>query len=192
MLTKLLKLWQVKNYISKKLKSVCLKGYIILRHTRYNKTTDCNFGIITQSEHVKRATFLDWLKILHTFIVFWKKLLKFSREWLSPIDRVLLVDFQVIYQAWDAVFYHQMKHQEESGKYDAQQSIFWQTSRCLIWSGNETLWQMLDYFSNKMILEGEIKDAKNDQFFIWFPNTHLTLISFVFSLWIINEIEKKK
>ena len=59
-------------------------------------------------------------------------------------------------------------------------------------SGNETLWQMLDYFSNKMILEGEIKDAKNDQFFIWFPNTHLTLISFVFSLWIINEIEKKK
>ena len=44
-----------------------------------------------------------------------------------------------------------------------------------------------------MILEGEIKNAKiNDQFFIWFPNTHLTISSFVFSLWIINEIEKKK
>ena len=33
-------------------------------------------------------------------------------------------------------------------------------------SGNETLGQMLEYFSHKMILEGEIKDAKNDQFFI--------------------------
>ena len=37
-----------------------------------------------------------------------------------------------------------------------------------------------------MILEGQIKDAKNEQFFIWFP----TLISFVFSLWIIDEFEK--
>ena len=27
-------------------------------------------------------------------------------------------------------------------------------------------------------------------FFRWFPNTHQTLISFVFSLWIINEFEK--
>ena len=44
-----------------------------------------------------------------------------------------------------------------------------------------------------MILEGEIKNAKiDDQFFIWFPNTHLKIISFVFSSWIINEIEKKK
>ena len=41
-----------------------------------------------------------------------------------------------------------------------------------------------------MILEGEIKDAKLSSFFLWFPNTHLTLISFVFSLWIINEFEK--
>ena len=30
----------------------------------------------------------------------------------------------VIYQAWDAVFHHQMKHWEESWKYDAQRSIF--------------------------------------------------------------------
>ena len=44
-----------------------------------------------------------------------------------------------------------------------------------------------------MILEGEIKNAKiDDQFFIRFPNTDLTIISFVFSLWVINEIEKKK
>ena len=40
-----------------------------------------------------------------------------------------------------------------------------------------------------MILEGEIKDDK--QFFFWFPNTHSTLISFVFSLWlIITDFEK--
>ena len=37
-----------------------------------------------------------------------------------------------------------------------------------------------------MILEEEI-----EQFFIWFPNTHLTSISFVtlLSLWIIDEFE---
>ena len=52
---------------------------------------------------------------------------------------------------------------------------------------------MLDLFyqKKKMILEGEIKDVKNEQFFlIWFPNTHETLIFFAFSLWIINEFEK--
>ena len=37
-----------------------------------------------------------------------------------------------------------------------------------------------------MILEGEIKGAKTQNFLILFPNTHLTLISFVFSLWITN------
>ena len=31
---------------------------------------------------------------------------------------------EVIYQTWDAVFHHQMKHREESWKYDAQRSIF--------------------------------------------------------------------
>ena len=40
-----------------------------------------------------------------------------------------------------------------------------------------------------MILEGD-QGCKNEQFFIWFPNTHWTLISSVFSLWIINEFEK--
>ena len=30
----------------------------------------------------------------------------------------------VIYQAWDAVFHHQMKHWEESWKYDTQRRIF--------------------------------------------------------------------
>ena len=30
----------------------------------------------------------------------------------------------VIYQEWDTVFHHQMKHWEESWKYDTQRSIF--------------------------------------------------------------------
>ena len=47
-----------------------------------------------------------------------------------------------MYQAWDAMFYDQMKHWEESWKYDSQRTIF----------------------SNKMILEGEIKDAKISSF----------------------------
>ena len=46
------------------------------------------------------------------------------------------------YKAWDAVFQHQMKHREESWKYNAQQSIcdeLWGSS-----SGDEILCWMLD------------------------------------------------
>ena len=53
--------------------------------------------------------------------------------------------FQVIYQTWDAAFHHQMKHREESWKYDAQRSIFgelWGVS-----SGDETLCRMFDISS---------------------------------------------
>ena len=60
----------------------------------------------------------------------------------EPSDFLIV---QVIYQAWDAVFHRQMKHWEESWKYDAQQSIFddfWGVS-----SDNETLRQMLDITS---------------------------------------------
>ena len=52
---------------------------------------------------------------------------------------------EVIYQEWDAVFHHQMKHWEESWKYDVQWSIFeelWDLS-----PGDETLCQMLDITS---------------------------------------------
>ena len=64
---------------------------------------------------------------------------------------------EVRYQAWNAVFDHQMKQLEESWKYDAQCSIFdelWGVS-----SGAKTLSNAWYYFSNKMILEGENKDA---------------------------------
>ena len=55
---------------------------------------------------------------------------------------------EVIYQAWDAVFQHQMKHREERWKYDTQWSIFDKLRG--VSSGDETLcrnaWY---YFSNK-------------------------------------------
>ena len=75
----------------------------------------------------------------------------------------------VIYQTWDAVFHHQMKHREESWKYVAE--YFWRTSRCFIWWWN-TVSNVWYFFSNKIIFEGEIKDANTEQFFIRFPNTH--------------------
>ena len=68
----------------------------------------------------------------------------------------------VIYQTWDAVFHHQMKHREESWKYDAQRSIFDQLRG--VSSGDETVSNAWYYFSNKMILEREIKDAKMSSF----------------------------
>ena len=52
---------------------------------------------------------------------------------------------EVIYQAWDAVFHHQMKHWEESWKYDAQRSIFDELRG--VSSGDETLCRMLDITS---------------------------------------------
>ena len=65
----------------------------------------------------------------------------------------------VIYQAWDAVLYHQSKHREESWKYKVQWSFFWLTSKCL-----NTVSNAWCYFWNKMILEGEIKDSKMSSF----------------------------
>ena len=56
-----------------------------------------------------------------------------------------------------------MKHREESWKYDAQWSIFdelWGVS-----SGDETFVSNVWYFfSNKIIFDGEIKDAKMSSF----------------------------
>ena len=57
---------------------------------------------------------------------------------------------------------------------------FWRTSRCFIWWWN-TVSNVWYFFSNKIIFEGEIKDANTKQCFIRFSNTHWTLISFVFS-----------
>ena len=70
----------------------------------------------------------------------------------------------VIYQAREAVFHHQMKHWEESWKYDARAAeYFWRTSRCFIWWWH-TVSSGWYYFSNKTMLEGEIKDSKMSSF----------------------------
>ena len=55
--------------------------------------------------------------------------------------------FEIIYQAWDAVFHHQMKQSEESVKYDAhaQRSCFDELRG--VSSGDETLCEMLDITS---------------------------------------------
>ena len=87
-------------------------------------------------------------KIWHCLEIFAFSYLVFKRE--------------VIYQTWDAVFHHQMKHREESWKYDAQRSIFDQLRG--VSSGDETVSNAWYYFSNKMILEREIKDAKMSSF----------------------------
>ena len=78
--------------------------------------------------------------------------------------------FYVIYQTWDAVFHHQMKHREIR-KIRRAAEYFWRTSRCFIWWWN-TVSNVWYFFSNKIIFEGEIKDANTEQFFIRFPNAH--------------------
>ena len=91
-----------------------------------------------------------------------------SRELIISEEREVndsrrLEMFQEIYQASDAVFHHQMKHWQESWKYSAARCIIDELRGVL--SGDETLasnaWY---YFSNKIILEGEIKDAKLNSF----------------------------
>ena len=55
-----------------------------------------------------------------------------------------------------------MKQWEESWKYNVQQSIFDELRGVLY--GDETLLNAWYYFSNKMTLEGEIKNAKMSNF----------------------------
>ena len=62
---------------------------------------------------------------------------------------------------------------------------FWRTSACFIWWWN-TVSHAWYYFSNKMILEWEIKGAKMSGF----SSDFQTLI--VFSIWIINEFRRCK
>ena len=54
-------------------------------------------------------------------------------------------EFEVIYEAWDAVFQQQMKHWEKSCKYDAQWTIFDELRR--VSYGDEILCRMLDITS---------------------------------------------
>ena len=72
-----------------------------------------------------------------------------------------------------------MKHREESWKYDAQRSIFDQLRG--VSSGDEMVSNAWYYFSNKMILEREIKGAKMSSFSSDFQTLIEHFFSFVFS-----------
>ena len=109
----------------------------------------------------------NWKNWVNVFITRWnteKRVEKVmhSGEFLMNFKMFYLVIKQM-YQAFDTVFHLVMKHCVE----------------CLI-----LLLKQNDFTRRNW-------GCKNEQFFIWFLNTHLTLISLVFSLWIIiNELEK--
>ena len=101
-----------------------------------------------------------------------------------------LMKFQphVICRAWDAVFQHQMKHWEESWKYDLHRRIFDELRD--VSSGDETLCRMLDITARtKWFYQEKLRIQKWAFSLIRFPNTHWTLTSFVFAVWIIDEFE---
>ena len=57
----------------------------------------------------------------------------------------IIIKLEAVYQAYEAVFHHQMKQLEESWKYDMQWSIFDELRG--VSSGDETLCRMLDITS---------------------------------------------
>ena len=81
-----------------------------------------------------------------------------------------IILLEVIYQALDVVFHHQVKHQEESWKYNVQQSIFEELRAIL--SGDETMCCMLDITSQTKQLKKEKLRMQKWAVFVWFPNTH--------------------
>ena len=76
-----------------------------------------------------------------------EKLLIFA-SLISPSKMIL---FAKKYQAWDAVFHHQMKHLEVRQKYSAARRIF--NSLLGVSSGDETLRLMLDILLQFIILD---------------------------------------
>ena len=64
---------------------------------------------------------------------------------------------------------------------------FWRSSRCFIWWWNTV--ECLILLLKQNDFRRRNYGCKNEQVFIWFPNTNNTLISFAFSLWIINKFE---
>jgi len=105
-----------------------------------------------------------WLKIVlslvHLLVSYTKFFFLVANITCLETIKIILID--VRYQEWDAVFHHQMKQWEESWKYNVQQSIFDELRGVLY--GDETLLNAWYYFSNKMTLEGEIKNAKMSNF----------------------------
>ena len=105
-----------------------------------------NYGYLPASTNEVKFFYL-WNVPIQIFAICYiilevNKGFRYRKGWRSTLEKKLLyilgqfhfyknitTCLEVIYQAWDAVFHHQMKHRED-WKYDAQRSIF--TNKCLI------------------------------------------------------------
>ena len=94
----------------------------------------------------------------HYFITRWNTSKFVKNTPLRVVFSTLFSVFHVIYQTWDAVFHHQMKHREESWKYDAQRSIFDELRG--VSSGDETLCRMFDILHETLRLMLDILHNK--------------------------------
>ena len=81
-------------------------------------------------------------------------------SWVPLPNLICLLVRFIKYQAWDAVFHH---HSELKIRHAAE--YVWRNSRspCFLWWW-DTVSNAWYYFSNKVILEGEFKDAKMSSF----------------------------
>ena len=98
-----------------------------------------------------------WNSCEFSDVKFRKSLERGTLIWMVMWELANMETIEVINQVWDTVFHHQMKHWEESWKYDCSR-VFLTNFEVFPVSN---AWY---YFSNKMILEGEIKDAKMSSF----------------------------
>ena len=88
----------------------------------------------------------------------------------------------------NAVLHHQLKHQEESWKYDAQWSIFDELQG--VSSGDETPLSNLSVISNKRILDGEIEDVTMSSFLSDFLSIFFMNYLWLWELLILNQGSK--
>ena len=66
---------------------------------------------------------------------------------MKKASQLILKQFYVMYQAWDAVFHYQMKYWEESWKYDEQRSIL--TVTCDVRFQSVTRPSLLNWYTHK-------------------------------------------
>ena len=126
------------------------------------KTTVRDAELTSKSSAINGGSGLPFQTLLLGWKCFVLKIKKKERICVQFNEQRDNFTFYAKYQALNAVFHHQMKHWEESWKYDAQRSIFDELQG--VSSGDETLSNTWYYFSNKMVLGREIKDAKLSSF----------------------------
>ena len=79
-----------------------------------------------------------------------------------------MILFEKKYQTFDTVFHHQMKHREESWKYDAQRSIFDELRG--VSSGDETLHLMFDILLITLLLYHQLTWYNSLWLWRWLPH----------------------